>query len=519
MRQLFIFSDGTWNTPEQSSNGMASPTNIVKLYNALAEQTANGIQQIRYYHPGVGTSGSRMEKYLGGVAGQGLCDDIMSAYKWLGDNYQPGDQIYLFGFSRGAFAVRSLVGFIRHCGLLNTSELTDENAWRRIKTAFNHGYRAGNHSSHWLNTAWQCHTVPSESSEISAENGQIPIHFMGVFDTVGALGIPNHYPLIRLLDPARQYGFLNTKLSHSVHHARHALAIDERRPTFAPTLWDNVASHPDAMQCWFPGAHSDVGGGQTESQLSDGALLWMLEQAELYGAAFSPAFRSQIQPHFQGPIHNNSTGKFQFKEQRPRTVPDIGAQSEHQLFHPSAIDRFNSPPISQAPYWGSLRLDIKESAVFTIHAAKKYNATQLYCQQGETYRFQAEGQWLQGKQKSNAKGIVLSSRPWAAISLWKHCLFHLIQKTWRILLRNPLARFPNTRRINHGPWMCLQGEIANGDAVNVQTGQPEAHETFYCGDGLHQVKKDGYFYAFANDAWENYPYNRGHIRLTITRVS
>lgn len=119
MRRLIVCCDGTWNTPDQEHDGVPTPTNVVRFQNAFAEEgekDGQKVPQLRYYHPGVGTEGSWWEKALGGGVGVGLSKNIMSAYKWLSSEYQAGDDICLFGFSRGAYTVRSLSGMICSCG-------------------------------------------------------------------------------------------------------------------------------------------------------------------------------------------------------------------------------------------------------------------------------------------------------------------------------------------------------------------------------------------------------------------
>src|ERR1041384_6013331 len=117
MKRLIVCCDGTWNTPEQEENNAPCPTNVVRLFNSLADQDANGNEQLNYYHPGVGTDGSLLAKTAGGMYGEGLDKNIKSAYSWLANHYEDGDAIYVFGFSRGAYTVRSLSGLIGRCGL------------------------------------------------------------------------------------------------------------------------------------------------------------------------------------------------------------------------------------------------------------------------------------------------------------------------------------------------------------------------------------------------------------------
>jgi uncharacterized protein (DUF2235 family) len=138
MPNLVVCCDGTWNTPDDVEGGVPAPTNVRKLFNALGKDDEGGTPQQTYYHPGVGTEGGLRDHLLGGSIGEGLDRNIKSAYQWLAFNYRHGDNIFLFGFSRGAFTVRSLTGMIERAGLLNIAEpkLASDEAWKRIDLAF-----------------------------------------------------------------------------------------------------------------------------------------------------------------------------------------------------------------------------------------------------------------------------------------------------------------------------------------------------------------------------------------------
>ena len=141
MKRIIVCFDGTWNNPEQEDNGIPSPTNVFKIYNAVIEgPDGQGAEQIRYYHPGLGGEGGALKPILGGAFGAGIARHICSAYHWLGNLYEEGDQVFLFGFSRGAFTVRSIAGFLG-CGLLKLKGLPPEESWRRVHKAFTKGYR------------------------------------------------------------------------------------------------------------------------------------------------------------------------------------------------------------------------------------------------------------------------------------------------------------------------------------------------------------------------------------------
>jgi uncharacterized protein (DUF2235 family) len=270
-RQVVVCCDGTWNEPDELRDGVAAPTNVAKLALGIA---IDADRQLLFYEPGVGTSPD--ERVLGGAFGYGLSRNIRNCYRFLAENYQPKDRLFLFGFSRGAYTARSLAGLIRNCGILkgeNIDQVDEAFAFYRDRTS---------------------HTHPSSlASQIFRRMYSHPdddIHFIGVWDTVGALGIPSELPgwgaLAKHFSGWEElWGFHDTELSSHVHFAYHALAIDEKREPFKPTLW--TQSYPAAgqtvQQVWFAGVHTDTGGGSRHAALSDIALLWMVQRAQECG--------------------------------------------------------------------------------------------------------------------------------------------------------------------------------------------------------------------------------------------
>ncbi|MDQ2701363.1 MAG: DUF2235 domain-containing protein [Pseudomonadota bacterium] len=270
-RNLVLFLDGTWNT-------LGDNTNVWRMKSLCR----NGGDQFVYYNAGVGTDyGSRL---LGGMFGYGLDGEVLEAYQWLVENYLEGDRVFVFGFSRGAFTARSLSGFISKCGLLKPgSPLSLKQLFARYRLgATPHTIRGLAHvassdltlEDRWLKT----YSMP------------IAIWFQGVFDTVGALGVPfGNFPRIS----RSKYSFLETDLRINYSRAYHALAIDEHRIAFAPTLWtkittEGVNSYPprsisDVEQRWFVGAHADVGGGYANGLLAQRPLQWLMSKGAEHG--------------------------------------------------------------------------------------------------------------------------------------------------------------------------------------------------------------------------------------------
>lgn len=266
--RLIVCCDGTWN-----AFGQKNPTNVVKLYEAIADVDDDGIEQKKFYVAGVGTK-SRWDRIRGGVAGWGLSANLKSAYRDLVDAYEPGDEIFLFGFSRGAYTARSLGGFIRNVGILKRENRD------RVDEAFKL-YRDRDDPTKAPDGA------TAQEFRRRHSHDDVNIRFIGVWDTVGSLGIPfGRSPVIRWIN--KRWSFHDTKLSSRVGAAYQALAIDEKRGPFEPTLWQ---TNPDAEgqvveQVWFPGVHCNVGGGYANTPISDIPLVWMMRKAVDHGLEF-----------------------------------------------------------------------------------------------------------------------------------------------------------------------------------------------------------------------------------------
>lgn len=275
MKSIILCADGTWNTPHGDSPG-ASDTNVRKLYCALT----NDPSQLKYYDSGVGTDGTPLDHLSGGAMGEGLFQKVQDCYQFLSDVHDPGDRIFLFGFSRGAYTTRSAAGMIAGFGVptINLDNMTVKRifaAYREPDPAKKAALKASLKSAYALI--------------------DVTIEMVGVWDTVGSLGIPGIF--FNLLNQ-KKYGFLDTTLHPLVHHGYHAVSIDERRAQFKPTLWTNpdgsfLPNNAQVEQVWFSGVHSDVGGGYAESQLSDITLSWMMHKARENGLLFSPDAEAQ----------------------------------------------------------------------------------------------------------------------------------------------------------------------------------------------------------------------------------
>lgn len=274
MKRLIICADGTWNTPDQEDREKRAPSNIVKMARAIQSVSADGVPQIVYYHLGVGTHKSFKDKFLGGGLGVGLSTNIINCYRFIAHNYVEGDEIFLFGFSRGAYTVRSLAGLIGKVGILPKANIF------------------------YLKEAYDCYKYGfSEKGDLKAfkqkyDCEDILIKFIGVWDTVGALGIPKiGIGLMKSWLTRSKHDFHDVQLGQHIRHAYHALAIDEKRKPFAPTLWKIEKDSTQTLeQVWFPGVHSNIGGGYGKGGLSNISFQWLKTKAEEHGLSFNKEF-------------------------------------------------------------------------------------------------------------------------------------------------------------------------------------------------------------------------------------
>jgi uncharacterized protein (DUF2235 family) len=328
MKRIALFCDGTWNTPDEMENGRPCQTNVVKMANAMSRISDDGTTQVLYYHPGVGTEGSMMDRVFDGATGTGISANILNAYCYLINTYEKGDELYLFGFSRGAFTVRSLSGLIRNSGILKT-----ENA-DQVQRAYNI-YRS-------RHPKYQPREIESTLfRKTYAVEEVTQIKFIGVWDTVGALGNPLF--LKSMLSKRNQ--FHDTELSSKISNAYHALAVDEKRKNFEAALWHRQSGTKNQVleQVWFAGVHSDVGGGYVETGLSDLALQWMIEKAQSCQLKFE---NIPLKPAAMAQQHESYTGFYTLQPKfiRPIGVEVPGRGNTNELIHPSVVERYQNDP-------------------------------------------------------------------------------------------------------------------------------------------------------------------------------
>ena len=315
MKRLIVCCDGTWNTAQQPC-----PTNVEKMRKAIAPTDAGGVPQVVFYHDGVGTQ--RWQRIRGGAFGFGLSRNVQDAYRFLVDNYEPGDELYLLGFSRGAYTARSTSGLIRNAGILRPE----------------HKDLVGRAYAMYRNKEKPDAPNAVEFRRQYSHSDTTPIRFIGVWDTVGALGVPDlGIPGLKWLN--RRWEFHNTTLSSYVQSAFQALAIDEARRPFMPTLWDAQppTTNQQVEQVWFVGVHCDVGGGYTEGELSDISFYWMSVRAQSCGLGLIDPPAPPDPSYVTGVLHDSRT--VFYKLIKPYNRPIGPKDPEHESVASTATGR------------------------------------------------------------------------------------------------------------------------------------------------------------------------------------
>jgi uncharacterized protein (DUF2235 family) len=307
-RKLVVCCDGTWNTPRTETNiyrtyrflreRLGSPAEITQKsgVTSCAGHAKDGSEVLLFYDQGVGTDW--FSRLVGGGAGVGLSDNVRDAYHFLGHNFAPGSEIYVFGFSRGAYTARSLCGFVKAAGLL--VKPTEKQVWRAYMDLYATAPRIVARPSGWSVDrvrGWLVEKAGDAVGHLGEDvaslkrHGGVRINFIGVYDTVGALGVPLAHAT-KVNEPI--IGFHDTTLGDTVVHAVQALAVDEKRGPYLPTLWTQAANAAalagqSVLQVWFPGVHSDIGGGYPNKGIGDVTLDFMMRQAARHGLVIDPA--------------------------------------------------------------------------------------------------------------------------------------------------------------------------------------------------------------------------------------
>ncbi len=347
-KNIVICCDGTGNEFGNENS------NVVKLFTVLLLDPQ---KQVAYYDPGIGTMGAQnaltrtgkwITKTLGLAFGYGVLDNIGDAYRFLMQNWEPGDYLYLFGFSRGAYTVRVLASMLHLFGLLPRD---NQQSTPYILRSLQRMDDAGERLARSFKKVFSLECKP---------------YFVGVWDTVSSVGW--------ITDPLSVRYSANNP---DIHIGRHAVCIDERRCFFRQNLWGKPVGDQNYKQVWFAGVHSDVGGGYPEEQsgLAKVTLQWMIAEAaaagllidsNLVNEVLGKSAGSQYAPvNASGQLHDSMCGAWNILEylprrhwnskltppryewilyrKRPRSIPD------GSVLHQAVVDRKNNPSAAYSP--------------------------------------------------------------------------------------------------------------------------------------------------------------------------
>lgn len=558
-KNIVICCDGTSNHPGQVVDGKLAPTNVSLFHGAIADQTASGWTQVTWYDPGVGTGTStvskratrlarlarwvvsalpgwfpdivnRMLKVLEAATGASIEENIEQGYREIVRQYEPGDRIFLVGFSRGAYTARCIAGVIARCGLLRREHI------RFVAEVITLYRRRTGASPTPLVDAKYVHAGPPR------------VHALALWDTVASLGLPLWGWWFRIGALWRNLP-LDTDPAPVCEHVYHALSMDERRSMFFPTMV-SPAKGIGVEQMWFRGAHADVGGGYAEPELAGVSLAWMLgtlsAQGLRLGTPASPPTRPapnplgvahdelERQPGWQAfgswprwhPISrpgDRTPAAVALAERFGRLDSSVWARAAHagRSWHArlAAAGAGAVPEVdARVAADGFVFLDVGDTVAAAVPADRQWTRTGVVIEQGAAYRLTAKGAWRDadkpacGPEGQDSAGIdavrrlfarvkrrrtgrwmelfghVAHSRPWPLFELG----FFMLLKF--LLLRDPAPLVLSLLRLGQ--------HMAAGGAVY-----------------LHQQGASGVFHAFPNDCWETYANNSGQVIVEIERVA
>ncbi len=503
-KNIVVCADGTGNTTIKGRG-----TNVFKIFEAVdtSEHRSKQPQRLQaaIYHDGVGTESLKWLRLLTGAGGWGLSRNVKQLYGELARVYVPGDRIFLFGFSRGAFTVRTLAGLITTCGILDVSRpeySTNALFWRGVRAAYA-AYRKKYQTrlSLWLRGK----RTPDPDALRRQFSVEIPgftyptepvIHFIGVWDTVDAVGLP-----FRLADLINEFiwrfKFPDTSLSAHVGAACHALAADEARESFTPLLWDEHAedpANPRIQQVWFAGVHSNVGGGYPRQGMSLVALDWMMAQAEHHGLRFHADQRRLYHgaADVNDKAYDSRSGFGVFYRWRPRNIEALSAQCRVEAkVHRSVFDRVSRGTEGYAP--GALPSECRvvsstasAESLATIAATVKRafaGKPPLLEQQRSARRLGLAGYWL----------LILTVAALVGLMLWTFVADNLeAANGWRDRVKGLASTALSSHWVNiaartvwHYPWLCGSAAVALLTLLLVEKHLDRRYSAFWHGVRSH----------------------------------
>ncbi len=518
-KRIIICCDGTWNDLE-----MRYITNVGRVAQALLPEGRDGVPQMIYYDDGVGADSSGLSRFIDGGVGIGLERNMYEAYRFLCFNFNDGeteeerDEVCLFGFSRGAYTVRSLAGMLGRVGLARRENLLHI---PQALTAYRSGKRA------------------SQDTFLAACSRVIPVDLLACWDTVGALGIPDKIPLLPFDNIARKkYEFHDTNLGPHVRLALHAVAIDERRKEFEVTCMEKLPdapAHQTLKQVWFPGDHGSVGGGSWEKRgLSNRALRWILNEAAEHVGLGVDLERLADKAVSDGSVYFDPAVSFIYgKKNRTLdcTISDLDPSvirrwKEHRDYRPprlkakfgkkleaTVIDDIRQPPAKLTT------LAPGETAHARVLAATQRNRTRIHLEKDARYvvRISTLQVWKDGDlDPCGVLGWELDA-PADALKPWKEGKRHQFNSVQRAMIKAAQQK----RVVREAPWFAILYAIDDDDfnplPLSPEKDAPSCHRSGFA------ASRNGELVFAANDLasrWDlidKYDNNQGWIWLEVHR--
>jgi len=359
-KNIVLCSDGTGNSAIKDRG-----TNVFKLYEAVDihgyRSDPQLPEQIAFYDDGVGTQTLLPLKLLGQAFGWGLARNVKDLYLELARVYDPGDKLFLFGFSRGAFTIRTLAGLIQCCGIPDRDRCATNAELKGLVEASYDEYRA-KYRTFWrrkerekfrADDPVRRERLKAVQHEVHAPGGQVPIEFIGVWDTVDAVGMPID-ELADFWDAfIYPFRFHDRTLTSQLHCARHAVSIDDERRTFRPVMWNEALARPGQIeQLWFAGVHANVGGGYPKQGMSLVALDWMIAEAEARGLKFIKSDQKSFRAHrdVHDKLYDSRSGLGVYYRWEPRDIDKLCRAARAKVrIHDSVFDRIAHGTAGYAP--------------------------------------------------------------------------------------------------------------------------------------------------------------------------
>jgi len=398
-KNIILCADGTGN-----KGGYTPDSNVYKMYNAV-EIHDTAVPQYTFYDNGVGTSTNKYWRAITGGIGLGIRDNIKDLYQFLALHYEPGDRVYLFGFSRGAATIRAFCGMIKAVGLVKGNGLDD----RDLKNYTNDAFKA--YESHLKN--------PEKARDFRKHNHShniIDIHFVGVWDTVAALGFPKRTDktsitlfvlsaafkmLEKLSNKIWPHKFYNYELSDNIKFACQALAIDDERTAFWPLVWDEKGRDSGSVdQVWFAGMHSNVGGGYERQGIANVAFHWMMLRAENHGMTFKHGVLDKVyqDSNIHGRLYNSRDGLAVYYRYHPREIQKLCDKklSGSIKLHCSALERMRKRTANYAPFVLPDKFSVVDSAGTEVKSVDTSQNDEVIKQQDTVNSMINKRKWLYG---------------------------------------------------------------------------------------------------------------------------